>query len=165
MVVHGDGYDLRRLPAIVAVRRGQLVGAITYRVDRDGMELATMNAFQPRQGVGTALLEAATGTARQHRTHRIWCTTTNDNLDALRFYQRRGFRLVAVRPGAVDHSRRHKPAIPAVGAYGIGLHDEIDLALPLRVTPPPAPPGRRPPSAVPRFPAAVPAYGAHPGIG
>ena len=55
-------------------------------------------------------------------------TTTNDNVDALRFYQRRGFRLVALRPGAVDDARaRHKPAIPGTGAHGIPLRDELDL--------------------------------------
>ncbi len=56
-------------------------------------------------------------------------TTTNDNVDALRFYQRRGFRLAELRPGAVDRSRQEKPQIPRVGDYGIPLHDEIDLTL------------------------------------
>jgi len=52
---------------------------------------------------------------------------TNDNVNALRFYQRRGFRLAELRPGAVDQSRRRKPEIPRVGDYGIPLRDEIDL--------------------------------------
>ena len=61
-----------------------------------------------------------------------WVVTTNDNVDALRFYQRRGFRLVAVRCGAVDDSRRTlKPSIPLAGDYGIPLRDEIELAQPL----------------------------------
>jgi hypothetical protein len=56
--------------------------------------------------------------------------TTNDNVDALRFYQRRGFRLARVRPGAVDESRRVlKPEIPTVGAYGIPLRDELELEM------------------------------------
>ena len=54
-------------------------------------------------------------------------TTTNDNLDALRFYQRRGFRLTELRPGAVDRAREAKPAIPELGGYGIPLRDELDL--------------------------------------
>ena len=54
---------------------------------------------------------------------------TNDNVDALRFYQRRGFRLAELRPGAVDRSRQEKPQIPRTGDYGIPLHDEIDLTL------------------------------------
>jgi ribosomal protein S18 acetylase RimI-like enzyme len=58
-------------------------------------------------------------------------TTTNDNVDALRFYQRRGFRLAALRPGAVDEARRIKPEIPQVGEHGIPLHDELDLVRPV----------------------------------
>jgi hypothetical protein len=45
-------------------------------------------------------------------------TTTSDNLNALRFYQRRGFRITEVRPGAVDESRLIKPSILLIGEYG-----------------------------------------------
>jgi hypothetical protein len=63
---------------------------------------------------------------------RIWVVTTNDNLDALRFYQRRGFRLLALRPAAVDAARRSlKPSIGTVGSYGIPLRDELELVLDL----------------------------------
>ncbi len=57
----------------------------------------------------------------------MFLITTNDNTPALRFYQRRGFRLVALRPGAIDAARRLKPGIPAVGLDGIPLRDEIEL--------------------------------------
>ena len=54
--------------------------------------------------------------------------TTNDNLDALAFYQRRGFRLSGLRVGAVDEARRTlKPALPVIGEHGIELHDELEL--------------------------------------
>jgi hypothetical protein len=59
--------------------------------------------------------------------------TTNDNVDALRFYQRRGFQLASVRCGAVDEARRTlKPLIPVTGNYGIPLRDELELAHDLR---------------------------------
>jgi hypothetical protein len=62
--------------------------------------------------------------------------TTNDNVDALRFYQRRGFRLRAVRPGAVDDARRTlKPEIPAVGEQGIPIRDEIELERAIETVP------------------------------
>ncbi|MFF5052519.1 hypothetical protein ACFY1S_04950 [Micromonospora sp. NPDC000663] len=51
------------------------------------------------------------------------------NLRALRFYQRRGMRLVAVDRGAVDRARRLNPQIPLVGEHGIPLHDELVLEL------------------------------------
>ena len=61
-----------------------------------------------------------------------WLITTNDNLDALRFYQRRGFRITAIHAGAVDDSRaRLKPEIPEAGDHGIPLRDELELELTL----------------------------------
>jgi ribosomal protein S18 acetylase RimI-like enzyme len=79
-------------------------------------------------GVGTALLAAANAAAYAAGCSTLWLVTTNDNLDALRFYQRRGFRVRAVRPGAVDDARATlKPEISSTGAYGIPLRDEIEL--------------------------------------
>ena len=62
---------------------------------------------------------------------RVWLITTNDNLRALRFYQRRGFRLVAVHPNALARSRELKPSIPEIGLDGIPLRDELELELTL----------------------------------
>ena len=99
------------------------------------LEIVTLNAIDRRAGIGTMLIEAAVVKARRFGCHEIRLTTTNDNIDALRFYQRRGFRMAELRPGAVDQSRQRKPQIPRVGDYGIPLRDEIDLTLP-RLSPP-----------------------------
>jgi GNAT superfamily N-acetyltransferase len=77
--------------------------------------------------VVTALIEALISKLRAEGVSALRVTTTNDNLDALRFYQRRGFQIVAVRPGAVDESRRVKPSIPVIGEHGIPIRDEIEL--------------------------------------
>jgi len=59
---------------------------------------------------------------------KAWVTETNDTLGAARFYQRRGFVLSALRPGAVDEARRRlKPEIGTVGDFGIPLRDELEL--------------------------------------
>jgi GNAT superfamily N-acetyltransferase len=116
-------------------RRGELVdvldaeglvvgdrdGMATYRVNDGASELLWIVAMEPGRGVGTQLVDALP----PMRTH---VTTTNDNIDALGFYQRRGFRLHEVRVGAVDDARaRLKPAIGLVGFHGIEIHDEIEL--------------------------------------
>jgi ribosomal protein S18 acetylase RimI-like enzyme len=111
-VAHGTVYDLPALPAVVAVHSGRIVGGITYRAGHDGLELTSVDAFTPRRGIGTALVGAPAAEARRRGLDRVWCTTTNDNLDALRFYQRRGFRLVALRPGAVDDSAGSRTSRP-----------------------------------------------------
>ena len=83
------------------------------------LEVVTLNALERRTGVGTILMEAAAVDARQLRCHEIRLTTTNDNLDAIRFYQRRGLHLVALRPGAVDRARLEEAGDSRVGVYGI----------------------------------------------
>ena len=62
--------------------------------------------------MGSALPAAAVNLARDADLRRVWLVTSNDNLDALRFYQRRGLRIVDVAPGAVDAAGQLKPAIP-----------------------------------------------------
>lgn len=118
-------------PALVAeTAGGQLLGMLTYVPGRDWKqcEILTLHAGTQWHGTGTALVEAVRLLARRQGCTRLWVITTNDNVDALRFYQRRGFRLVTVHRGAVDRSRASlKPEIPKVGAYGIPKRDEIEL--------------------------------------
>jgi GNAT superfamily N-acetyltransferase len=127
VVGHGVVFTPANLPGFLADRGGETVGLLTYVIDGDALEVVTIDAFPPAAGTGTALLDAAVGAARSAGCRRIWLMTTNDNLDALRFYQRRGFRLVGLRPGALAASRTVKPEIPETGAYGIPLRDELDL--------------------------------------
>jgi len=128
VVVHGEIFDAETLPAIIA---GEEEGLATYqiRTANEGKvaELITLDALSSGHGVGTALIEGLLSKLHSEGVKLLRVTTTNDNLDALRFYQRRGFRIVAVRPGAVDESRRIKPSISTVGEYGIPVRDEIEL--------------------------------------
>ncbi len=124
----GALFDVLALPGFVAERDVEPIGLVTYRLEDDECELAFMAAFERQVGIGTALLEALLQAVAG--CERIWLVTTNDNLDALRFYQRRGFVLAAIRPGAVDESRRKlKPQISTLGEFGIPLRDELELEL------------------------------------
>jgi GNAT superfamily N-acetyltransferase len=115
-------------PALLAEDNGRLAGVLTYIVIEGQCEILTLHSAEQWRGVGTALIEAVERLARDLGCTRLWLITTNDNVDALRFYQRRGFRLAALYPGAVDHSRvRLKPEIPEVGDHDIPLRDEIEL--------------------------------------
>ena len=132
----GEIVDSSEHPAVLAWSEGELAGAATYVLGADACELLTLHAATRLGGVGTALLAAVEQVAREAGCRRLWVVTTNDNVDALRFYQRRGFRLVTLRPGAVDRSRELlKPGIPQDGAYGIPLRDEIELELELAPAP------------------------------
>lgn len=129
VIGHGVEYNAARLPALLAERDGVFAGLLTYHVADGDLEIVSIDATTRHAGAGSALLVAAAELAREAGLRRLWLITTNDNLDALRFYQRRGLRIVGVTPGAVDAARLRKPSIPEVGDYGIPLHDELTLEL------------------------------------
>lgn len=129
VVSRGVAHDAAHLPALLAIRDGAAIGLATYRVDGGECEIVSLDAVEPRGGAGTALLAAAADEARRLGCRRLWLITSNDNLDALRFYQRRGMRLVAVHRDAIAEARRLKPSIPATGGYGIPIRDELELEL------------------------------------
>ena len=132
--VHGRGRTRRpaELPAIVATNdTDEPIGLATYDVARDTVELVTIDALQPNQGVGQALLGALVDIAKAVGARRLQVMTTNDNLKALRLYQRAGFRLTELRPNAIDEARRIKTTIPQTGQDGIPIRDELDLELQL----------------------------------
>ena len=126
----GELVDARRHPALVAEVDGEMVGVLTWVLRERSMEVLTLHAAPRWAGTGTALVAAAKRVADASGARRLWLVTTNDNIDALRFYQRRGFRLARVHAGAVDRSRAMlKPAIPQSGEHGIPIHDELELEL------------------------------------
>jgi ribosomal protein S18 acetylase RimI-like enzyme len=134
-VAAGGGrlHRLDDLPGFAAVSAdGTVAGVVTSLIEADVCEVVSIDAVVQGDGVGTALLEAACEAALAADCRRVQLITTNDNVDALRFYQRRGFALTELRPGAVGESRRMKPQIPRAGAYGIPIRDELVLVRELR---------------------------------
>lgn len=129
IVTRGQVYLAHLLPAFIAEKDGERVGLTTYRVDGEECEIVSLNSLLPDNGIGTALIDAIKQAVAEEGVKRLWLITTNDNMRALRFYQKRGFRLVAVYPGALDESRRLKPEIPLFGIDGVPLRDEIELEM------------------------------------
>lgn len=129
IVTHGQIHQAERLPGFVAEVHDERVGLVTYRIDGRECQVVTLNSLRAGIGVGSTLLGAAREAARVADCRRIWLVTTNDNLAALRFYQRRGWRLAAIHRDALDTSRRLKPEIPRIGLDGIPLRDEIELEI------------------------------------
>jgi N-acetylglutamate synthase-like GNAT family acetyltransferase len=134
IVTRDRQFDASELEALVAVDATdedapERVGLLTYRIDREGLEVVTIDALRAGSGIGGGLLARATQTAWDAGAARVWLITTNDNLRAVTFYQRSGFRIVAVHRGAVDRARMLKPSIPLVAENGIELHDELELEL------------------------------------
>ena len=128
-VSRGVIYYPQDLPGFVALHQGEKVGLITYKITGANCEIVTINSVRSSLGVGTALIEAVRDMASKSGCKRLWLITTNDNMNALRFYQKRGFVLVAVHRNALELSRKLKPEIPMIGNDGIPLRDEIELEL------------------------------------
>ena len=102
---------------------------ITYRAEGNACEIVTLNSLVEGRGIGTALVQAVREVAVNAGCKRLWLITTNDNLTALRFWQKRGFWLVRVHRNAIADSRRLKPEIPLTGEHGIPIRDEIELEI------------------------------------
>ena len=83
--------------------------------------------MRENQGIGTALVEAAVREAGKQGCSKVVLITTNDNVDAMRFYQKRGFDMARLFRNALDRSRQLKPEIPLIGEHGIALRHEIEF--------------------------------------
>jgi ribosomal protein S18 acetylase RimI-like enzyme len=130
VVARGQVFRPAELPGFLAEDRGgHLLGLLTYHLSASGCEIVTLNSWREGSGIGTALLTAVHRQAIQSGCRRLFLMTTNDNLHALAFYQKRGFFIRAVRLNAVAASRRIKPQIPTCGDSGLPIRDEIDLEM------------------------------------
>ena len=120
------------LEGFVAEEGERLLGALSFARLGDELEVVTLDSFIENLGVGTALLKAAETLARTEHMHRICLVTTNDNIHALRFYQRRGWSIAALHLNAVEAARKIKPQIPQTGDHDIAIRHEIEFELNLR---------------------------------
>jgi ribosomal protein S18 acetylase RimI-like enzyme len=126
----GTLYDPLALPGFVAWHEDERIGLVTYRPEE--WEILTLDSVTDNTGAGTALIDAVKEFAKASGAKEVWLITTNDNTHAFRFYQRRGFVVREVRPGAVDRERHTiKPEIPVLGRDDIPIRDEIELVIDL----------------------------------
>jgi GNAT superfamily N-acetyltransferase len=130
MIVHGDVFRPEQLEGFV---NEDWTALVTYTIGRAGCEIISLDSLKEGGGTGTALIDAVAEEATRRGCPRLFLSTTNDNLRALGFYQRRGFELVSVRRGAVSEARKTKPNIPLLGENEIPLRDEIELEMRLPV--------------------------------
>jgi ribosomal protein S18 acetylase RimI-like enzyme len=130
MAAHGELFAPADHDGFVA---GDWDGLVTYRIDGDACEITLIEADPTGQGTGSTLLAAVVEAGRAAGCVRVWLVTTNDNLGAIAWYERKGFVVAAVREGAVDDARASlKPTIPTHNAAnGLPISDEIEMMLAL----------------------------------
>jgi RimJ/RimL family protein N-acetyltransferase len=129
VISHETIHHPAELPGFGVFAGDDILGLLTYSIDSNSCEIVTWDSWREDQGIGTSLVHRAKQAACQVGCRRLWLVTTNDNTHALRFYQKRGFSISAIRINAVETARHLKPEIPETGADGIALRDEIELEI------------------------------------
>ena len=129
MITRGHIYRPEQLDGFVVEDGEEWIGLLTFFIKDDECEVTSLDSLREGQGIGSKLIDEAIAEARARNCKRLYLITTNDNLHALGFYQKRGFQIVTVHRGAVNESRKRKPSIPLVGMNGIPLRDEIELEI------------------------------------
>ncbi len=127
VVTRGRLHDANSIPAFIAEMQGKPVGLLTYRIEDNECEIVSLNSLLKKHGVATALLDAAEKKAVRSGCRRLWLITTNANIPAIHFYQKRGFTLAALYADAMRSSRELKPEIPKHGWDEIPIRDEIEF--------------------------------------
>ncbi|MCE5195528.1 MAG: GNAT family N-acetyltransferase [Negativicutes bacterium] len=126
--VHSKGVlQTDTLPGFIVYQDGFIVGLITYDIRGEECELVTINSLLNKVGLGSSLLRSMEDAAREAGCKRIWLITTNDNVEALRFYQKRGFEFSNLYLNTIEPLRKLKPEIPLVGQDGILIKHELEL--------------------------------------
>ncbi len=124
--------DAAALPGFVAVTQTERAGLVTFEVIGRECEIVSLNSFRESCVVGSALIAAVQAAATVAGCERLWLITTNDNVEAIRFYLKRGMRLLAIHRNALEESRKLKPSIPLTGAHGLPLLDELEFEIRLK---------------------------------
>lgn len=128
MVVSSGIYNCSELDGFIYVNEyDEITGLITYIIRNNECEVISLDSTEEGKGIGTELVRVVEDIAKQNRCEVISLLTTNDNLHALKFYQKRGYRIVEIIPDAVQKARAIKPFIPLIGNDDIPLHDELKL--------------------------------------
>ncbi len=128
MVISTGTYKLHELEGFVACSStGKIIGAVTFKRHGRVIEIISLDSVLENQGIGSRLIMMIELIAVEYQYPLIRVITTNDNIRALNFYQRKGYRIKEVIQGAVDRARQAKPEIPLIGEHDIPIHDELIL--------------------------------------
>ena len=129
MVTRGQIHRPEQLEGFVLEDGAEWIGLLSFIIENDELEVISLDSLREGQGIGSQLISQTVEEARARNCQRIFLITTNDNLNALGFYQKRGFELVRINRHALEETRKLKPGIPLIGDNHIPLRDEIELEM------------------------------------
>lgn len=112
--------DPAGLDGFVAEDGGRPVGLLLHRIADGRCEVVALVVREERKGHGRALMEAARAEAQDTGCDRVWLITTDDNPNALAFYESLGMTESQRHLNFVDTVRQSKPD-------SSGYRDAIEL--------------------------------------
>ena len=125
--LRGEIIDCTKVDGFLVQENNTIIGLITYTFFGDICEIVSIDSKRENLGLGSALLKEVEHVAIENNCKKMRLVTTNDNLRALQFYQKRGYCLTKIYPNAMDEVRKQKPDVPLIGENGIPLRDELEL--------------------------------------
>ncbi len=131
-ISRGKIIDTNILPGFLFIEDEKIKGIVTYNIENEECEIVTLNSFDENQGIGTTLIKEVLGIAQKNDCKRLWLITTNDDTNAIRFYQKKGFDLKAAHINAMEISRNLKPSIPLIGMDNIPIKHELEFEILLK---------------------------------
>ncbi|MDF2542420.1 MAG: acetyltransferase [Herbinix sp.] len=129
LIIRGKMIDMTIVDGIVVYDNNCIIGLISYELRDKECEILSLDSLLENKGVGSELVKRVIEIARSHECIKLKLITTNDNINAIKFYQKRGFDMIRIYHNALEISRQLKPSIPLIGNYGIPLLHEIEFEL------------------------------------
>ncbi len=122
---NGTNHKLDNLNGFVAIQDDEIVGVLTYMIENQKLEVVSVDSFMENYGVGSTLLSLAVEQARQQACDKVWLTTTNDNIPAIRLYEKQQFSRTSTHLYSVSKARESQPELPMFGYHGIPILHEL----------------------------------------
>jgi N-acetylglutamate synthase-like GNAT family acetyltransferase len=129
LVTQGKVYKSEDLEGYIAESNYEVVGVGLYAISNNGCEIVLLESIVKMQGIGTRILRSIKQKAEIMSCDILWLITTNDNISAIKYYEKMGFEITAIYKDAILESRKIKPEIPLIGNNGIEIKDEIKLEM------------------------------------
>lgn len=127
MVTKGKVHHYEDLSGFLLLEAQKVVGMITFIKHPGEIEITSLNSMRESRGIGNWLVEQVVELARKEKRKRLWLITTNDNLNAMKFYQKREWSMCAIHLNGADRARKLKPTIPKFGYFGIPIEHEVEF--------------------------------------
>lgn len=127
IISRGKVHNINKLPGFVVLKDDSIVGIVTYCIEDKQCEIVSLDSMEENKGIGTKLIDCICEEAKNNQCDRVWLITTNDNINAIKFYQKRNFNMRALYREAVNEARLIKPEIPLKGYFDISICHEIEF--------------------------------------